>query len=252
MSDSKRSGGQNGGKNMLSKTQNQGNDRYKEFNDIEQSGYRGGWYYDGDGKEQEDFFKKYSNFDEIIDSMDARERSAWNDHWVPGDFMYGQQYQGWDNMTRQEQAWTKTFDKFLDKSELKHGVVLTRRTDAQLVLGAGHKTATLEELKAAEGSIVTSKGNMSFGAAKHGLTIGDDSKKIEYRLSIPGGSKGAGMWIGDKRINSHFGNQQREFMTNRDTAYKVGKTTYDAKRGVYIVNIKYIGRQEHDYGKKKK
>ena len=72
---------------------------------------------------------------------------------------------------------------------------------------------------------------MSFGAASQGLTIGDSSKKVEYKLRIPPGSKGAGMWIGDKRING-WGAEQREFMSNRDSVFKVGKTTYDKRRGV--------------------
>ena len=166
------------GASMMQKTANQTqNNRYKQFNDVEQSGYMGGWYYAGDGKEQEEFFKKYSNFDELIRGMSAKERNAWDEYWVPGHFMDGQQYRGWDNMNPEDQRLTRIYDKILDKSELKHGVIVTRRTDAQLVLGAGHKTATLEELKAMEGQLVTSKGSMSFGAAKHGLTIGDSSKK---------------------------------------------------------------------------
>ena len=250
----KRSGEPGGGKAMIARTQNQSNNRgqYKTFNDVERAGYEGGWYYAGNGKEQEDFFKKYSNFDELINGMSAGERSAWDDYWVPGHFMSGQQYRGWDNMSATDQRLTKIYDKILDKSELRRGVIVTRRTDAQLLFGAGKKTATLAELKAMEGQIVDSNGNMSFGAAKHGLTIGDSSKSIEYRLSIPGGTKGAGMWIGDKRINSDFGNQQREFMTNRNISVKVGKTVYDADRGVYVVELKYVGRLAHDYGKRGK
>lgn len=247
----KRSGDTNSGKQMMNKLQSQNNGRYKAFNDVERSGYEGGWYYEGSGKEQIDWFKSHSNYDELIKSMSAKERQAWDDYWVPGHFMSGQQYRGWDNMSWRDQKLTRTYDKILDKATLDHGVVLTRRTDAQLVLGAGHKKATLEELKAAEGSIVTSKGNMSFGAAKHGLTIGDSSKQCEVRLHIPGGTKGAGMWIGDNRINSSFGAGQREFMTNRDIAIKVGKTTYDPSRGVYVTDVYYVGRTAHDYGKKK-
>lgn len=234
--------------NTPNTTTDEGNGNYREFNDTAADGFS---YY-GDGREQIKFFNQYSNVDELIRSMSDSDRSAWDDYWVPGWFMDGQQYRGWDYMTPKEQRLTQIYDKYLDKSELRHGVVLARRTDAQLVLGAGRKTATLAELQAMEGQIVTSKGSMSFGAAKEGLTIGDRSKSVEYRLSIPGGTKGAGMWIGDSRINRGFGADQREFMTNRDILIEVGKTTYDASRGVYVVNLKYVARQKHDYGKKRR
>lgn len=203
--------------------------------------------YTGDGHEQDQFFRNNSNYDELIRGMTEAQRYAFRDRWAPGWFMRGQQYGGWDNMGHTDKVYTQTFDDILDKATLKTGVVVTRLSDAQLVLGAGRKTATLEELKAAEGSIVTSKGNMSFGAAKHGLTIGQRGKNVEYQLKIPGGSKGAGMWIGDRRINP-WGQRQREFMTNRDTAYKVGKTTYDHARDVFVTEIEWVGRQKHDYG----
>lgn len=230
--------------NNANNTTDAGNGNYQEFNDTAS----GGWTYHGDGQTQVNFFNQYSNYDELIKNMDQDDRDAFRDYWTPGHFMRGQQYRGWDNMSDEDKRLTQIYDDILDKSTLSHGVVLTRRTDAQLVLGAGHYTATLEELRAAEGSIVTSKGSMSFGAAKEGLTIGDSSKRIEYRLSIPGGTRGAGMWIGDRRING-WGPDQREFMTNRDISIQVGATTYDAARDIYIVNIKYVGRNKHDYGK---
>lgn len=246
-------GGRNGsikaGAKMVVKTQNQNNNgRYKEFLDKETSDTRSYNNRKQSGEEQVDWFSKHSNYDELISRMNERERSAFNDYWAPGHFMYGQQYGGWDSMDEDDKKLTRIYDKYLDKATLNHGVIVTRMTDAQLVMGAGRKTATLEELRAMEGKVVPSKGNMSFGAAQHGLRIGDYSKNVEYRLAIPGGTKGAGMWIGDKRIN-FWGREQREFMTNRDILVKVGKTTYDTNRGVYVVNLKYVGREEHDYGK---
>ena len=220
---------------------------YTSFSDTAS----GGWTYYGDGKEQVEFFNQYSNYDELINNMNSNERSAFQDYWTPGHFMDGQQYRGWDNMSSRDQRLTKMYDNILDKSTLDKGVVLVRRTDAQLVMGAGNRRATLEQLKSMEGRTVTSKGSMSFGAASQGLTIGDSSKNIEYKLHIPGGTKGAGMWIGDRRING-WGPEQREFMTNRDIALKVGKTVYDKSRGVYVVDVYWLGRLKHDYGSKGK
>ena len=150
-----------------------------------------------------------------------------------------------------EKNLTRTYDNILDRSVLNHGLVAHRYSTAELVLGAGHKTATLAELQAAEGSLVTSKGSMSFGAASTGLGIGDSRKQIEYELKIPAGAKGAGMWIADSRIHG-WGTKQLEFMTNRDIVLRVGKTVFDSARNKYVVEVYYEGRTEHDYGKKKK
>lgn len=228
-----------GGRSTSSGT---GGGGFKSFSDLADSSFT----YAGDGQEQVDFFKANSNFDELIDGMSDEDKLAFR-AWCSGVFMSGQQYRGWDNMTGNEQRRTQRYDDILDRATLSSGVELTRRSDAQLVLGAGVKRPSLAALQAAEGSIITSKGSMSFGAASQGLAIGDSSKKVEYKLKIPGGSKGAGMWIGDKRING-WGPQQREFMSNRDSVFKVGKTTYDKGRGIYTTELEWMGHTAHDYG----
>ena len=206
-----------------------------------------GWEYSGDGADQEAFFLANSNNDDLINQMTYEETGVFKE-WGSGHFMGGQQYLGWDNMSDDDKERTAVMDKYMDQFVLNEGVKLARLSDAQLVLGAGHKKATLAELQAMEGKTVTSKGAMSFGAAAEGLTIGDSRKNVEYKLSIPGGSKGSGMWVGDRRIN-YWGSKQREFATNRDIAIKVGKTTYNKNRNVYEVELTFVGRTKHDYGK---
>lgn len=218
---------------------------YTSFSDKAEGSHE----YSDDDSKQLDFFSKYSNYDELISSMTEDERRAFHS-WASGFFMLGQQYQGWDEMTHREQERTRIYDKILDKATLDKGVVVARLSDAQLVLGAGHKNPNLKDLQAMEGKTVFSKGSMSFAAADEGLTIGARNKRVEYKLSIPGGTQGAGMWIGDKRING-WGGKQREFMTNRDMYIKVGKTTYDKNRDIYTVNIEYTGIGEHDYGERR-
>lgn len=199
----------------------------------------------GDGSEQAAFFGANSNYNELIDDMDWQHEAAFVD-WSIGVWMDGQQYKGWSGMTPEERATTKMFDDVLDKATLDKGVTLSRRADAQLILGKGNRSASLEELKSMEGSIVSSKANMSFSAASQGIPMGT-SGNVEYKLSIPGGSKGAGMYIGTDRIND-WGSSQREFMMNRDISFKVGKVTHDSRRNVHVVNLQYVGRQAHDYG----
>ena len=215
---------------------------FREFTDKA----RDGWSYYGDGKDVVKFFKDNSNYDELISNMDYDERAAFR-RWASGAFMDGQQYGGWDSMRGTDQIKTQIYDDVLDRSYLAQGVVLTRSSDAQLVLGAGNKRPSLEALQAMEGSIVESRGSMSFGAAAEGLTIGQRGKNVEYKLSIPGGTTGSGMFIGDHRING-WGPDQREFMTNRNILLKVGKTTYNSSTKTYTVNIEYMGHTAHDYG----
>jgi len=227
------------------------NEKPMEFEDEPQTSY----IYKGDGQAQADFFSENSNFNELIESMSAREQLDFSDVWVPGYFMFGDQYRGFENMRYDLQRATRTFDKYLDQSVLRRSVVVHRLATAELVLGAGNKVGTLEELQAMKGKTVISIGNMSTGAGKHGLGIGSttstkggySTKSCEYRITIPGGSKGAGMWIGDKRINSSFGRAQREFMMNRDIRLTVGNTTYDSKRDCYVVELTYAGRLPHNY-----
>lgn len=209
-----------------------------------------GWNYEGDGHHQVDWFGKNSNVDEILDSVDSETKSAMSS-WTSGHFMGGQQYDGWDKMSRSDKEKTQRYDDMLDKSVMYKGVTVVRRATSELLLGKGAGRPTLEQLQAMEGQTVVSKGNMSTGAAKQGLTISSTGvhKPCEYRIHIPAGSKGAGMWIGDKRVNPGWQAKQREFMTNRDIMLKVGKTTYDKARNVFVTDVYYTGRLDHDYGK---
>lgn len=216
-------------------------EEYKSFDDVAVGAYK----YGGDPQQTQDFFNNNSNYDALVNQMSKEEREDF-ESWAIGDFMSGQQYKGWDSLDDYDKAVTKTFDKYLDQATLKKGVQLSRLTDAQIILGSGNKMGTLKQFQAMEGQFIKSKGNMSFSAAGEGLTIGQ-SKTVELKLKIPGGTTGAGMWIGDKRINP-WGANQREFMTNRDIIMRVGKTTYNKKRGVFEVEIFYENRENHDYG----
>lgn len=214
--------------------------------------HAGGWEYEGDGHEAVEFFRDNSNSDELIRGMDSEDRNAFR-HWTAGRFMGGQQWLGFDNMTAAEQETTRRIDKILDRATLKKGIVVTRLSTPELLFGKGHSTTTLEELQAMKGKEIYAAGSMSTGAAKEGLAISSSTrgKPIEYKIKIPGGSVGAGMWIGDSRING-WGPAQREFITNRDSRFVVGDTKYDSRRKKYVVEITWVGRDEHDYGRRGK
>lgn len=167
-----------------------------------------GFEYIGSGDSTVRFFKDNSNFDDLIDGMSSDQRDDFRS-WAGGRFMNGQQYDGWDSMSYSDRKRTQTYDDILDQSTLSEGVVLSRLSTAELLFGPGHKTGTAEDFKSMEGQIIGCKGNMSFGAGKNGLSIGSSNKTVEYKLHIPGGTKGSGMWIGDKRING-WGPKQRE------------------------------------------
>ena len=214
----------------------------KTFDDVPGGPYT----FAGDGKETVDFFNKNSNYNELIDQMSDDERGAFEGY-AEGDFMDGQIYvNGFAGLADGEKEMIRTYDKYLDQAYLDKGIEVRRLSDAQLVLGKGKKQATLEELQSLKGTNVISRGNLSTSAAKQGLAINGE-KPIEYVMKIPGKTKGAGMWIGDKRVNG-FGAKQREFMTNRDISFKVGNTKYNKARDVFEVELEYVGRLNHDYG----
>lgn len=202
--------------------------------------------YKGDGFEQDKWFDENSNVDAIISQLSDDERKAFQG-WARGNFMNGAQYRGWDKISSGFQEDMQVYDDVLDRSVITRGLSVVRLTTAEIFFGKDKLNASLSDLQSLEGQTILSKANLSTSAASQGLTIGDSSKRHEIRINIPAGSKGAGMWIGDTRINA-WGNRQREFMMNRDILLKVGKTTYDSNRNVYITEVTYTGRTPHDYG----
>lgn len=213
---------------------------FTEFSDMPDGTHT----YAGDGAKTDSFFSANSNIDELEGQMTKRESNAFK-AWTIGGFMGGQQYGNLKKLAPSEKENMQIYDKYLDQSTLKKGVVVTRLADAQLVLGAGKKKGSAAAFSKAEGSVVKCPANMSFAAAKQGLQIGG-GKTVEYRLKIKGGTKGAGMYIGREKL-SGWGNNQREFMTNRDSYFKVGKTTHDSKRNVDVVELEYMGHDKHSF-----
>jgi hypothetical protein len=162
--------------------------------------------------------------------------------------MHGQQYAGWDNMSERDKRMTQFYDDLLDKSEINQGFSVTRLATTEMLFGKRMRNVTEADLKRVMGTEIVSKGNMSTGAAEQGLTIGQSGKTIEYRYFTIEPTKGAGMYIGDSRIN-HWGYQQREVMLNRDTVWTPVGYSYDSSRNIWVVDMKYMGRRAHDYGK---
>ena len=160
--------------------------------------------------------------------------------------MYGKQYKSFSKMTAEEQDWTRTYDKFLDKSVINSNVKVVRLATPELLLGKGIIRVTLTDLQAMKGKVITSRANLSCAAAKEGLTIGDLTKQVEYKINIPKGSKGAGMYTGVDDI--HFwGVKQREFMLNRDTMWRVGDTKWNSKRKIFETDLFFDRQLPHDY-----
>ncbi len=229
-------------------------DRDREYHKFKDNP-SGGWSYEGDGAETVAWFKEHSNYDEIIRGMTSEERDAWDDVWVPGRYMDGELYRPWSEMSERAHHDLRIFDKTLDQATLDEGIVVRRRATTEFLFGERRDRSELsaDDFKAMRGSIITADAPMSAGAAAHGLKISFSGagKPVEYVIHIPGKTKGAGMWIGDKRINSGFGAEQREFVVNRDTAYAVGRTVVgrDPVDGdeVYQVHLYYVGRKKHRY-----
>lgn len=208
------------------------------------------WEFRGTGRETVEWFNNNSNYDELIRSMDYDDHGAFRS-WMNGYWMGGQMYRDFDSLSPGERQMIRSYDKILDQSVVREAFTVRRQATAELVLGAGNRIPTsIEQLRALQGTTITSKGCMSTAAASRGLAIGDSaSKSIEYVMKFPAGTKGAGMWIGDRRIGG-WGAKQREFMTNRDINFRVGNTTYNSRTGKYEVELIYTGRNEHNYGRR--
>ena len=202
-----------------------------------------GWNYHGTGADVQSFFKKQSNLEDVIKSLSSDDIHAFG-MWAIGQFM-GSNKAEWNSLSSREQHMLKTYDKILDKSVLHEGIVVRRLASFSLVNNGSRSIPT--DFASMEGNLINVRMPLSSSAAAEGLTIGARGKNVEYVMHIPAGSKGAGMWIGDYRINSEWGPKQREFMINRDTVFRQGKTTYNSARGVYEVELYYVGRTKHKY-----
>lgn len=201
--------------------------------------------YEGSGADTVQFFKDTSNFDKIISGLDITQREAFEE-WASGYFMGSNKVEKFSDLSKRSQQLLRIYDKTLDKSNLTEGLVVRRLASFSLINNGSRSIPSKDELKAMEGNLVKLNMPLSTSAAAEGLTIGTMGKNVEYVFHIPGGTVGSGMWIGDTRING-WGAKQREFMVNRDTVYQQGPTTYNSKRGVYEVNLYYIGREKHKY-----
>ena len=226
---------------------------YTKFKgELETTGFLRGRAFKGDGSDVNQFFRdSTNNYDLIAEaSMDNAAIDAFNS-WAVGDFMDGQQYDGWDNMDREWQEKTRIYDSYLDRSVINKNFETRRLASAELLLGGGNYNITEQQLKElmnrTEPFLV--KANMSTSAAPSGLQIGWGSHPVEYVFRFPKGSVGAGMWIGDSRINDEWDNRQREFMTNRDSLFKLEGYKRNEKKGVWEVTMKWVGGAEHDYGR---
>ena len=220
-----------------------------DFGDMHKEGYEVHYSteYKGSGEEVNSFFEKNSNYKELINQMTDQEKKDFKNVWCKGKMMHGEQYGEFSDMSPRLQQATMTFDKILDQATLNESIEVVRTSDAQLLLGAGIKTGTIEDFAAMKGQQITCGANMSFSAASEGLVINyRDVHSVEYHLKIPEGSTGSGMYIGDKEL-SGWGDKQREFMTNRNIYVTVGDTEYDEERQVYKVEIFYGGQLPHEY-----
>lgn len=206
---------------------------------------RDGWEFEHN-EWTEKWFKDHSDADKIISGMSPEERDAFV-RWTQGFFMDGAQYRGWKSMSDIEQRFTRIYDKILDNATLSKGIIVYRRAGWELINNGSSRSMSESAIKSMIGQVIPCKGSMSTAAATGGLWgMGMMAKPVEYVIKVPAG-KGAGMWVGDSRINPGWGPKQREFMTNRDALYRVDETHYDTKKGVQVVTLTYMGHEKHKY-----
>lgn len=204
----------------------------------------GGWEFEGN-EWTEDWFRKNSDSYELVEQMSAGEREAFRAY-TRGAFMRGQMYRDWDDIDGIDQARMRIYDKYMDQAELKQGIVVYRRSTFELINEGKTRKLSVDAINARAGEIIPCKSVLSAAAAREGLSgMGSGSKPVEYEIKVPSG-RGSGMWIGQDKING-WGPRQREYALNRDANYRLDGARYDAKRGVTIVTITYLGHDKHRY-----
>ena len=221
----------------------------KEYTDFKARAIKGGWEYSGEGTGTLYTMQKFTNYDDLISKMSYQEREAFL-RWTSGWFMRGQQWGGFASMSSYDKEYTRIFDKYLDQATLDKGLTLHRAAGWELINDGKDAPwgLSIDKIQAMKGKYIEVDGSMSTGRASEGLRgMGGGAKPVEYIIKIPAGSTGAGMWVGDSRING-WGPRQREFMTNRDIMVQVGDSYYDSKKGLTVVTLYYVGRRsKHKY-----
>ena len=213
-----------------------------------------------EGKRTEKWFADNSNFGELMKDLDPVHYDAF-EFWARGSFMRGQLYDGFDSLSLRERDYATALDEVLDASRIRPAFTVTRLTDWKFFSEGKNIALTPQEINSRVGELIPIKSYMATSAAADGLTIGDSTKPVMLKIHIPPNSIGAGMWIGNYSING-WGNKQREFLTNRDSVYKLGKTARTEKisiptgrrgsfvtKDVTVVDVYFVGHTEDDYGK---
>lgn len=201
---------------------------------------------DGTARAAIDFFKQNSNAYELYKTLNDKDKEAWYE-WCTGWFMGGEMYGNLSKLPPKVQDWIRSYDKIIDKARLYQGITVYRDSTFELINNGSSMSLDLNQLKRMEGNIVTCKSMMSCAAANTGLLIGSSkaSKPVVYKINIPP-SIGAGIWVGDDSINPTWGAIQREYVTSRDSAFKVGKS-YKQPDGRYVVELTWIGKEKHTW-----
>lgn len=190
-----------------------------------------------DAKEVRQFFRDNTDYEDWINGFTVADRHALRS-WASGYFMDGSHYdKPLEKLySHDKEVLQRIYDQ-IDKVTIKQPFVTYRKAGYELL---GKTNLSLQEIKAMEGEEVGTLGGMSTSAATHGLDIGR-TKPVEYEFHFPGGSKGAGAYIGDRRINPDWGAGQREFMTRGEIKFRVGKAT-EQSDGTIKVEMHYVGK----------
>lgn len=222
---------------------------YQEFEGTDKDGDGSNFdTYDGisdeDHKKVIDWFAEHSNNQDIFNNLSPEDGSLiWD--WISGIFMNGSLYP--DSSFYDEQSHAH-INSILDQSTLDTGITVRRRAATELLFGAHERRRDIvgSDLADLRGGIIMNEAPMSTAAAGSGLTIGGSlrSKPIEYVFHIPGGVKGAGLYIGDPKINEAFGPYQREFIINSNAMWMVGNS-HKNDNGVWEVEMYYLGQRPH-------
>lgn len=200
------------------------------------------------------YFKDNSNIEQLLPLLNSTE-SVYFENWAAGWFMSSMgrgssSQRKYSDLDPASQKMLRTYDKYIDKSEFHEGIVVRTLGGYSPVTGNRGVPSDAEWAKIV-GNPVKLNMPMSAAAAAHGLTIGQKGKNVEYVWHIPPNTKGVAMPLVDRRVNPDWQERQREVMMNRDVYWRPGNRTFNKSRGVWEIQMYYVGKDKHDYKKRR-
>ena len=197
--------------------------------------------YADDGGASDRWMMDNTNAQDVYNSMSYSDKELLR-KWIRGDLM-GSPGTSYHDLYDTDRQIVDVVDKMSSKFVPGEDFAVRSLSGWALITGNSHQAP--QDINAIVGNQYITELPASSAFASEGLTIGHSGKPVEYVFKIPKNAKSVGVWIGNSQVNSSFGDEQREFIINRQTMWSVSGVKFNNKRNIYEVTMKYIGSVKH-------